>query len=251
MNLNEALVSLPDTDKNVVAVLSGGLDSSIMTMMLVEKYGPDKVSAVSYNYGQKQRYELLCAAAMSEALGIEHTILDLSILGQIAMPMSANISGTEVEMPTIKDVLGDPQPKTYVPFRNMILLSLTMAQAEVVNASHVFTGLQVHDEYGYWDTTQRFVDSINSVAEQNRTHKVKIVAPFSHLSKHQEIEICRELKLTHLLEYTLTCYNPNEHGHSCGKCPSCAERIANFAKSKLKDPVKYSVDIPWNELIKN
>ena len=54
MNLSEALSSLPDTDKNVLSVLSGGLDSGIMTMMLVEKYGADRVFAVSYDYGQKQ-----------------------------------------------------------------------------------------------------------------------------------------------------------------------------------------------------
>ena len=53
MNLNEALDRLPDTNKNVLAVLSGGLDSSVMTMLLVKKYGADKVSAVSYDYGQK------------------------------------------------------------------------------------------------------------------------------------------------------------------------------------------------------
>ena len=51
MNLNEALDRLPDTNKNVLAVLSGGLDSSVMTMLLVKKYGADKVSAVSYDYG--------------------------------------------------------------------------------------------------------------------------------------------------------------------------------------------------------
>jgi 7-cyano-7-deazaguanine synthase len=250
MNLSDALSSLPDTNKNVLAVLSGGLDSSIMTMLLVEKYGADKVFALSYDYGQKQKHELNCATTLCESLGIDHKILDLSILGEIAKPISANISGTDVAMPTIKDVLGDPQPKTYVPFRNLILLSLTLAQAEATDASYVFTGLQVHDEYGYWDTTQRFVDSINTVAEQNRTHKVKIVAPFSHLSKHQEIEICKELKLEHLLQYTLTCYNPSDDGESCGKCPSCAERIANFAKAGLEDPVNYSIDIPWDKLIK-
>lgn len=250
MNLSEALASLPNTDKNVVAVLSGGLDSSVMTMLLVEKYGPDKVLALSYNYGQKQALELLCAARLCELLGVDHKIFNLGILGEIAKPISANISGTDVAMPSIKDVLGDPQPKTYVPFRNLILLSLTMAQAEASNASHVFTGLQVHDEYGYWDTTQRFVDSINAVAEQNRTHKVKVVAPFSHLSKYQEIKICKELRLEYLLLNTLTCYNPNEEGESCGRCPSCSERIANFAKAGLKDPVKYSIDIPWDELIR-
>ena len=245
MNLKEALHNLPDTDKNVLAVLSGGLDSSVMTMMLVEKYGAKRVSAISYDYGQKQKLELKKAANLCKILKVKHKILDLSILGDIAKPISANIGGTDVEMPDIKDVLGDPQPPTYVPFRNMILLSLTMSAAEVENASHVFTGLQVHDEYGYWDTSQKFVDSMNAVANQNRTHKVKVVAPFSHLSKEQEIRICQELGKVSLLSSTLTCYNPNSKGESCGKCPSCAERIMNFMKVGIKDPIPYSIKIPW------
>ena len=249
MKLSEALSSLPDTDKNVLSVLSGGLDSGIMTMMLVEKYGADRVFAVSYDYGQKQKAELHQAAKLCEQLGIGHKILNLGILGEIAEPISANISGTSVEMPTIEDVLGDPQPKTYVPFRNLILLSLTMAQAEASDCSHVFTGLQVHDEYGYWDTTQKFVDSINEVAAQNRTHKVQILAPFSLLSKYEEIKIAQEMKKEHLLGSTLTCYNPDVAMRSCGKCPSCAERIANFIKAGIPDPIEYQTPIEWDKYI--
>lgn len=256
MQISEALQRLPDTDKNVLSVLSGGLDSSIVTMLLVEKYGKDRVLALSYDYGQKQRAELTMAAKMTSLLGVGHKILDLGILGEIAKPISANIGGTDVEMPTIKDVLGDPQPKTYVPFRNLILLSLTMAQAEASDASHVFTGLQVHDEYGYWDTSQRFVDSMNAVASQNRTHQVEIMAPFSELSKAEEISLCNEMGRTELLQHTLTCYNPKEtidlttgkieEVYSCGKCPSCAERIANFMKMNMKDPIPYEIEINWN-----
>lgn len=250
MNLKQALDQLPDTKKNVLVVLSGGMDSSILTMLLVAKYGATRVKALSYDYGQKQRLELSKAAKICSTLGIDHKVLDLGILGEIAKPISANIGGSDVAMPTIKEVLGDPQPKTYVPFRNMILLSLTLAQAEASDASHVFTGLQVHDEYGYWDTTQKFVDSINNVADQNRTHKVTIMAPFSTLSKFDEIEICKQMGLTELLAHTLTCYNPNDRGESCGKCPSCSERIANFAKARVIDPIEYAIDIPWEKLIK-
>lgn len=248
MNLKIALSSLPYTEKNVLSVLSGGLDSSVMTMMLIEKYGKDKVLAVSYDYGQKQIVEIKKAQELCHELGIKHTVFDLGILGEIAKPISANIVGTSVDMPTIKEVLGDPQPKTYVPFRNLILLSLTMAQAEANNAAYVFTGLQVHDEYGYWDTSKRFVDSVNNVASQNRTHTVQIMAPFSELSKYDEIEICKEMDQIKMLSKTLTCYNPDNLERSCGKCPSCAERIANFAKAGIPDPIAYAIDINWEEL---
>lgn len=249
MNLEQALAKLPETPFNVVSVLSGGLDSTILTYILVKKYGKDRVFALSYNYGQKQVRELAMAAATCSHLNIAHKILNLSILGDIVKDVSANIGGTSVAMPTIKDVLGDPQPKTYVPFRNMILNSLAFSFAESNKASHVFTGLQVHDEYGYWDTSQRFVDSMNAVAEQNRSHKVKLEAPFSALSKYDELMIANELGNVEL-SYTLTCYNPDTSGKSCGKCPSCSERIANFAKAGIKDPIPYNVDIPWDKLIK-
>jgi len=257
MNLDKAVSSLPNIEynQNVVSVLSGGLDSTIMTYILKAKYGirPNemysRVIALSFDYGQKQKRELELAKKTCDYLCIQHHVLDLAILGEIAKPISANISGSDVNMPTIKEVLGDPQPKTYVPFRNMILNALAFSFAESHNAPYVFTGLQVHDEYGYWDTTQKFVDSMNAVAEQNRTHKVKLLAPFSHLSKYEELEIAKEIGNVKL-DFTLTCYNPDSAGRSCGKCPSCSERIANFSKAKLKDPVPYSVDIPWDKLIK-
>ena len=239
MTLKDALNQLPNTDKNVLVSCSGGLDSGILTMLLVEKYGPDRVVALSYHYGQKQKEELNKAAELCKTLGIQHKILDLSILGEIAKPICANIGGTEVKMPTIQDILGDPQPQTYVPFRNMILLSLTMSAAEVAKASHVFTGLQVHDEYGYWDTSQAFVDAMNKVASQNRTHKVEILAPFSHLSKTEELELCIEMGKLDLLKHTLTCYNPNDKGESCGICPSCSERIRAFQNLNLIDPIQW------------
>ena len=248
MNLEQALAKLPDTDANVVSVLSGGLDSTILTYILVKKYGKDRVFALTYDYGQKQRREIDMARATCMYIDIKHKVLDLSILGDIVKDVSANISGTDVAMPSIKDVLGDPQPKTYVPFRNMILNSLAFSFAESNKASHVFTGLQVHDQYGYWDTSQRFVDGMNNVASQNRSHKVSLEAPFSELSKYDEILIAQELGDVEL-DLTLTCYNPDVDGRSCGKCPSCSERIANFAKAGIKDPIPYNVEIPWSKLL--
>ena len=228
----------------VLVVLSGGLDSSVATMMCVDKYGKDNVSTITFDYNQKQRIEIEKAFELTNKLGVKHKILNLGILGDIAQPMSANISGTNVEMPNIKEVLGDPQPVTYVPFRNMILLSLAMSHAEVQGCNKVVTGLQVHDEYGYWDTTQKFVDTMNNVASQNRQHKVEIEAPFSQMSKADEIEVAIELGQFDLLKHTLTCYNP-QGVLSCGKCPACAERIMNFMKVGRKDPVPYDIDIDW------
>tara|TARA_Y100000780_G_C13637886_1_gene399225 strand:+ start:90 stop:857 length:768 start_codon:yes stop_codon:yes gene_type:complete len=244
--VNDKEIKLPEVDK-VISILSGGMDSSIMTILLVKYYGADSVYPISFDYNQKQVVEVTRAADLTLELGTQPLkVFDLSVLGEIAKPMCANISDSDIKMPTIKDVLGDPQPVTYVPFRNMILLTMAMAYAEAMDIYDVFTGLQVHDEYGYWDTTGAFVDSINAVARQNRTHYVTVEAPFLHLSKTDELNICKEMDAVNLLKYTLTCYDP-EDGKSCGKCPSCSERINAFMKVGLKDPIEYRIDIEWEK----
>ena len=167
MNLREARNKLPEVKENVAVILSGGMDSSIVTMMLARHYGPEKVFALTFNYGQKQYKECEKAKDLCRELGVPHRQLDIGYFGHLVQPISANISGSDVEMPTIKDVLGDPQPPTYVPFRNMMLLSNACAFAEVVKAEYIFCGLQVHDEYGYWDTSQSFVDALNGITALN------------------------------------------------------------------------------------
>lgn len=244
MKLSDALSRLPDTDKKVVITHSGGLDSSTAVILAVEKYGPARVISVGYNYGQKQSIELQRAADLCKILGIERHLIDLSILGDIVRGVSANIAGTDVAMPTIKDILGNPQPPTYVPWRNGVLFMLTAAFAEVNQASHIICGLQVHDEYSYFDTTQRFVDGINNLYSQNRSWPLVLVAPFSDLSKTQELEILKGMGKLDLLEHSLTCYNPTGD-KSCAKCPSCAERIKAYMNIGQKDLIEYAVDIPW------
>lgn len=248
MDAKDAMDLLPDTDK-IAVVLSGGMDSTIAMRLCVEKYGAENVYAISFDYGQKQIKELDKAALSTQWLAVHHHVFDLSVLGEISQGFSANVD-PNIPMPTIKEVLGDPTPKTYVPNRNMILMSIAASYAETKGIEYVVMGLQIHDEYGYWDTTAKFVEAMNAALRQNRKIQVQIIAPFSSLSKVDELHILKELdgnvELTYL---TLTCYNPNAAGESCGRCPSCSERIANFAKAGVRDPIEYSRAIPWSEIM--
>jgi NH3-dependent NAD+ synthetase len=57
MNLDEILARLPSTDKKVIIILSGGMDSTISMRLCVEKYGAENVRALTFDYGQKQSIE--------------------------------------------------------------------------------------------------------------------------------------------------------------------------------------------------
>ncbi len=245
----EALALLPES-KGVAVILSGGMDSSIALRLCVEKYGKHNVRALTFDYGQRQRREIAMATRVCKRLGVRQDIVRLTYLKKFCEGYSANVD-RKVKMPTIKEVLGDPSPKTEVPFRNMMLLTIAASFSQVTNLEHIICGLQVHDAYGYWDTTEDFITKMNAVLDLNRKDKIKVIAPFSSLSKYEEINILNELDgdLT-LLENTLTCYDPDSKGKSCGKCPSCAERIMNFAKTGFTDPVPYQISIPWGKLIR-
>ena len=238
------LDSLPNTKKPVVCVLSGGLDSTTLLYLLVQKYSAENVHAITYFYGQKQALETELAKQSCAILGVKHKLIDISFFGEIVSPVSTNIKGSDIEMPTIQDVLGDPQPVTYLPFRNTILFSIGFAYAEAAGCEYIFSGLQTQDNYSYYDATEGFVNKLNSLASLNRQHLIKLVTPFGNISKTEEVELGIALDVNY--EYTLTCYNPDAWGDSCGTCPSCAERIMAFKNNGAIDPRSYSINIDWS-----
>ncbi|MNE18070.1 7-cyano-7-deazaguanine synthase [compost metagenome] len=247
--LFHSLLACP-SGHGAVVVMSGGMDSTIAARLAVEKYGAENVHALSFYYGQKQSIELEKAKENAASLGLaKHQLVDITFLGDMVRGVSANIVGGKA-MPTIKDVLGDPAPSTEVPFRNAILIMVTASYAQANGLQTIFTGVQAQDEYSYWDTTPAFIEAMNGVISQNRMHNIKVHAPWQGVNKAQEIAVLVEMDgNADLLKNTITCYDPTGIV-SCGKCPSCAERIANFAKAGLVDDIPYAINIPWDKLIK-
>lgn len=219
-----------ESKQKSIAVVSGGLDSTTLLYYLVDK-GED-VTAVSFNYGQTHVVELEFASYHTKKLGVKHTVINLKDVFKDISSSSALLGG--IEMPTIQDVVGDPQPVTYVPFRNAILLTVAASVAEGIGASKLYYGAQKHDEYsGYWDTTQVFTDSLQAMFNLNRKNKITIEAPFVEKSKSDLVKIGTELGLNYAK--TMTCYS----GTDCGICPTCADRIQAFKRAGLEDPKTY------------
>ncbi|HSH03377.1 MAG TPA: 7-cyano-7-deazaguanine synthase QueC [Anaerolineae bacterium] len=220
---------MPDS----VAIVSGGLDSVTLLHYLVkqEKIQP---AVITFLYGQKHEQEIACAEYQAELLGCEpHLLLDLNLL----RPLFAGsaLVAEEIAIPDIEEVMGDPQPPTYVPNRNMIFLALAAAFAETTGVTDIYYGAQMHDVYGYWDTTPQFLEQLNQVYRLNRKTPIGIKAPFVNYSKGDIVRLGLELGVDY--GQTWSCYVGGEV--ACGRCPTCAERLAAFNELGITDPVPY------------
>lgn len=215
-----------------VVVVSGGADSVTLLYHAVQ-FEPEVV-ALSFHYGQKHSRELHYANWHATRRARTHIILDISTIAEAAMRGSA-LTSADVAVPHIKDALGDPQPASYVPNRNMIFLSIAAGIAEAEGYNTIYYGAQKHDLYGYWDTTTEFVSAMNMVIAQNRKHTLKLVAPFLHMSKTEVI--ARGLELGVDYSQTWSCYQGKPK--ACGVCPTCAERLQAFANLGIPDPIRY------------
>ena len=90
---------------------------------------------------------------------------------------------------------------------------------------------------GYWDTTDSFVSSFNSLVELNRTHKITIEAPLLTMSKKDIV--LEGIKLGVKFEDTWTCYSSREDGLADASTPSSSLRLRGFIDSGYEDPIRY------------
>lgn len=222
--------------KCAVVLLSGGLDSMVVAGLAREQ--GFAVHALTVDYGQRHSRELESARAIARAQGVaRHVVLplDLRTFGGSALT-------DDIAVP--KDELGDDDvPVTYVPARNLVFLSLTVAFAEASGAHDVFIGVNALDYSGYPDCRPEFIASFTETArlgtrEGSQGRPFAIHAPLQYMTKADIAREAARLGLDPGLSWS--CYDPTDDGLACGRCDSCLLRQKGFAEAGLADRVQYA-----------
>ena len=223
------------SNKRAVVLVSGGLDSA--TVLALARAKNLECYALSVDYGQRHRAELLAALRVANSLGArEHRVMRIDLGG---------IGGSALTDSTIA-VPEAPQvgiPITYVPARNTVMLSLALGWAEVLGAAEIHIGVNAVDYSGYPDCRPAFVAAFERVANLatragvEGTTAFKIVAPLIDLTKAQIIRKGLELGVD--FGQTVSCYQADDDGRACGQCDSCRLRREGFAAAQAPDPTRY------------
>ena len=226
-----------------VVPISGGMDSSVLLRYAADKY--DEIVAVFYSYGQKHRdKEMNCACLQVESLDmpVAYQVINLPFFKDICQVSS--LLNSKIAVAKAKDVMGDPQTVNYVPYRNLMLLSISLAIAENAGASTVFHGAAQADSVaGFWDGSEEFLEQINKVSALNRRNRIAVQAPLIDKSKAEIIKL--GVKLGVNFKNTWTCYEGEDV--ACGECTACSLRIKGFIDAGYIDPIPYKITIPWEK----
>ena len=224
------------SEKKAVVLLSGGVDSTT-TLAIAKKEGYS-LYAISFRYGQRNRFELEAAKKIAKAFGVnKHLIIDIDLR---LIGGSALTDDIEVPKGRSQKEIGQEIPVTYVPARNTIFLSFALAWAEVLKAEDIFIGVNSIDYSGYPDCREEYIrayEKMANLALKETTEgrmKIRIRTP---LIKMRKVEIIRKgLELGVDYSMTISCYDPLPDGRPCGLCDSCLLRKKGFEEVGIPDP---------------
>ena len=249
--------------KQAVLSLSGGMDSSTLLLhLLANDY---KVTALSFDYGQKHRVELERAQELVDYLnsnGQEVTYQNIKLDGLTSLLDSALVEGGE-DVPE-GHYEEDNMKATVVPNRNKIFSSLIQSVAlSIANKTEstvkIAMGIHAGDHAIYPDCRQEFRDAdYNAFAEGNwNSEKVGVYTPYLDGDKFDILKdgekCCKKLGIdfNEVYKRTNTSYKPiliiwpwSDTGqgdwYSDYKSASSVERIEAFLKLGRPDPVAYA-----------
>lgn len=223
-----------------VVLVSGGLDSA--TALAIAQDEGFEIGAITFRYGQRHGVELEAAKDVVAAAGVGDQVeieIDLRRIGGSALT-------ADIDVPKARDIadMSEGIPVTYVPARNTVFLSFALAWAEVLEADHIFIGVNALDYSGYPDCRPEYIAAYEGMANLATKRGVEgerlsIHTPLIDLTKAQIIARGIELGVDYGL--TRSCYDPTPSGEACGECDSCQLRLKGFAENGLRDPAPYQL----------
>ncbi|MCH5213514.1 MAG: 7-cyano-7-deazaguanine synthase, partial [Oscillospiraceae bacterium] len=99
--------------KKALVVLSGGQDSTTCLYWAIDRFGKENVCAIGFDYGQRHKAELQCAADICADEGIDYNIIPTPVINQLT-----SNSLTREDIPVEETKPEDAPPNTFVEGRN-------------------------------------------------------------------------------------------------------------------------------------
>lgn len=224
-----------------LVICSGGLDSVSLAHMVAAEY--ELHSLLSFDYGQRHRKELDCAAACAERLKVPHRTIDIREIGRC---LSGSALTDDLDVPD-GHYAEETMRITVVPNRNAIMLAIAFGVAAAQKVDAVATAVHGGDHFIYPDCRPGFINAFQ-VMQRHALEgyaDITLYAPYLNIPK-AGIVTDGSKHNTPFAE-TWSCYNGG--ARHCGRCGTCVERREAFHLAGIEDPTDYEDHDFWLEAL--
>jgi 7-cyano-7-deazaguanine synthase len=217
------------SDRDGAVLVSGGLDSAILTVELARS--SSRVIPIYVRFGL--RWE------RPELAGLRR------FLDQVATPTLAPL--VVLDEP-VADVYGDhwslagpgvPQSdsadeEVFLPGRNLLLIAKSSVWCQIRGIGVLALGSLASNSFS--DASAGFFDPLETALNRGMGGSLRLIRPYEQLSKVEVMKRGAELPLGS----TFSCLDPVD-GQHCGACNKCEERRRAFRSVEKSDPTRYRV----------
>ncbi len=223
-----------------LVVCSGGLDSvSLAHMVAAER---TLAGLITFDYGQRHRREIDCAASCAERLGVPHDIVDIAGVGRA---LGGSALTDDIAVPD-GHYAEETMRVTVVPNRNAIMLTIAFGIAAARRIEAVAAAVHGGDHFIYPDCRPAFVEAFAAMqaAALDGDPAVALHTPFLRGPKSDIVTVGARHG-TPFAE-TWSCYKGG--ALHCGRCGTCVERREAFHIAGVTDPTEYEDPDFWKSV---
>ncbi len=216
---------------SALVILSGGQDSATCLYWAQPRF--TRLETITFDYGQRHRIELECAARLAKAVGAAHKLVPVNSLSALA-----SNALTDPSVPVKADGGFQNLPSTFVPGRNILFLTLAASYAATRGIRDLVIGACETDFSGYPDCRDVFMSDMERALSSGLDSPIRIHRPLMRLDKAQTFALADELgRLDEVVRETHTCYEGvrdelHAWGYGCGTCPACGLRKKGYEEFK-------------------
>ncbi len=218
-------------NNTALVVCSGGLDSVVAATYAQKIKGYD-VHLLHFTYGTRsEKHEINAVSNVANALGVRYTVLPIDLYNSSDSPLLNNLdsiaSGKE----------GAKFAFEWVPARNLVMLSLATAFAEIYAFDVIILGNNLEESGAYPDNEPEFIKKFNKILPfaVHSKKALTVEMPVGNLMKHEIVKLGNEIGAP--MHLTWSCYNKGTQ--HCGVCAPCYMRQEAFKMNNLKEVIEY------------
>lgn len=189
---------------SIVTLVSGGLDSTVMALLVKEEGLPQFPLFIDYGQLARERELMACQVNFQRHALPEPTVISIGGYGAI---LSSGLT----------DPARDIYEDAFLPCRNLMFVTIGAAYAYQCNATSVGIGL-LNEEFSLFpDQTRAFLDDAEVVLSRSLGNSVNLLAPLMSFSKADVLATAKAMGI----DGTYSCHTGTET--PCGICVACRE----------------------------